>query len=513
MPSRRVHVWLVVSVIIFSVISCVPDDSTASSPPSAPPATTAPHPWAAEAMSWNEAFTQTEHFQNLLPQFFAEDVVFDDREQWGRDVVRGREQLLEYLIRALGSEVPFTYLEFLVSADEALHLTALDNTSTGTLYAMTRWSMGPTGIESGVVSVLLPNLREGEDPREDALAARSYVDLWNQSAATGIDNAALIEAYVPTLYDPDARINDTLLGKTMTGVPAITSSLLAKRWPYLPNLEIEMLPGGEGEAVFEGLSRDPSLPSQVHLIVNADDGSGCPGLMGIALAFQQGKILWERRFHEVESVRRCFDTEQLRDGWWVGIDIPEPIRREPTGTVQMGEAVSVEIYNGSGQAEDLVRWSMNRFATADLPLPRVKSITFLFDPDYCSDKGGSAIHDGDGTIVTLCIEARNVCSDDECHKWGLVPRYLLLHELAHAWISDYVDDDTRTTFLTQEGLSRWHDPEEAWEDRGSERAANTLMFGLMDETGIYGPAGPGQCEAWGPGFRLLTGVDPIAPDC
>jgi hypothetical protein len=66
--------------------------------------------------------------------------------------------------------------------------------------------------------------------------------------------------------------------------------------------------------------------------------------------------------------------------------------------------------------------------------------------------------------------------------------------------------------MTFTGVDRWNDPADSGMDRGVERAANCIMFGLIEETtpqsGYLGWVG--DCSWRAEAFRLLTGTAPIA---
>jgi hypothetical protein len=81
---------------------------------------------------------------------------------------------------------------------------------------------------------------------------------------------------------------------------------------------------------------------------------------------------------------------------------------------------------------------------------------------------------------------------------------------AHAWIDEYVDEETQDEFLDLVDLPRWRDPQDPPEDRGLERAADTMMLGLIDEVGNLAIARDIPCDVREEGFKLLTGTDPVS---
>lgn len=181
-----------------------------------------------------------------------------------------------------------------------------------------------------------------------------------------------------------------------------------------------------------------------------------------------------------------------------------------TATVAYGE-LSVRVFNGNPVLHDFLLWGLQRYESAGLPLPRVTSVTFLYDPEVCRGAGGLAARTESGTDITFCSRPGEVCEDEDCTRWHRRYRHLWLHELAHAWLDDNVDDPTRQRFLELVEMERWSDHDDPWTRRGVERAANTIAYGLIDEPVTLAFSFQGTCEQRDQGFRLLTGIDPVAP--
>ncbi len=95
----------------------------------------------------------------------------------------------------------------------------------------------------------------------------------------------------------------------------------------------------------------PPFPGWAHkeeiaFLIEVDDGSGCPGLMGVAFTVDDdGSVVSEERFHDIESVRRCYDPATLQPGWWDEMDTPESMVVVRTGTLRYGD-MEVEVFNG-----------------------------------------------------------------------------------------------------------------------------------------------------------------------
>ena len=97
----------------------------------------------------------------------------------------------------------------------------------------------------------------------------------------------------------------------------------------------------------------------------------------------------------------------------------------------------------------------------------------------------------------------------------------ILHELAHAWIDLNVSDSTRAAFVDLRGLDAWNDRTQPWAERGSEQAAEILVWALSDhdrtvawtEDGVHShrllsidQSSPEELRA---GYRLLVGSEPL----
>lgn len=77
-----------------------------------------------------------------------------------------------------------------------------------------------------------------------------------------------------------------------------------------------------------------------------------------------------------------------------------------------------------------------------------------------------------GSRVDLCVDYHDTNLGAELRD------KLVLHELAHAWIHTNLDDSTRQEFMDLRGAAGWNDPDHAHTSRGTEIAANTIMYAL-----------------------------------
>lgn len=149
----------------------------------------------------------------------------------------------------------------------------------------------------------------------------------------------------------------------------------------------------------------------------------------------------------------------------------------------------ISITGGEPGEVELVLDAIDRFSELQLGLPEL-DIDISTDPDGC--KGHSGLFSGgeEPWHVELC----------EVETW------VVLHELGHAWTMANLDELVKEELTETWGLASWNDPETQWRERASERAADSMAWGLLeDPVGCHSPDGPvaRRVEA----FRQLTDLD------
>ena len=107
--------------------------------------------------------------------------------------------------------------------------------------------------------------------------------------------------------------------------------------------------------------------------------------------------------------------------------------------------------------------ALESFAHTDLALPPLE-ITFH------EGRAGCEGHPGLFRIVGGVADI----------EVGVPTKYLLLHELGHAWIAHNVDDKTRSLLVEYWSLPTWNDQSIDWEKAANERAADSIAFVLAD---------------------------------
>ncbi|MEW1952634.1 nuclear transport factor 2 family protein [Terrabacter sp. NPDC080008] len=332
---------------------------------------------------------------------------------------------------------------------------------------------------------------------DDLLSARPLVDRY-LAAWSGRDPAA-----VGALYADDATVLDSVLGVRLRGRAAIAS--WAAGHGGAP-LRLDSVPGGGGPALY-GYWGDYESHLHAYVAYAGDEGAGCPGGVLARLRIEDGRIVSERRYHDVASLRRCVDTDRLPDGWWAHARIPAPPQDQVTGSVATAGRL-VELHNGTPQAEELVRWAMARFPDAGLEAPQVAFVAFGAEahPQECTGgTWGLATQSDASAHVFLCLTVEQAATTFQ--------RSVLLHELAHAWTWQNIDTSLRQQFVARMRLPAWDGGAVPWSRRGIEQAADVLAWGLSGDAPPAEELAGHGCADLTAMFRLLTGTAPLQPAC
>lgn len=164
-----------------------------------------------------------------------------------------------------------------------------------------------------------------------------------------------------------------------------------------------------------------------------------------------------------------------------------PTRRHLTPTDS--STIETTVAGGSSGQRDAVAWALKRFADIGLDLP---ALHFDLHPDASACSGNRGFFSPSSTPWTIAV-----CTDE---------LIVVLHEIGHAWAEHRLTEADRAAYVEARGLESWNDPETPWRARGSEDAANTLAWGLLD-TPIRGMPSTGLLVERNRAFVLLTGID------
>ncbi|MDX1746178.1 MAG: hypothetical protein R3324_09600 [Halobacteriales archaeon] len=180
----------------------------------------------------------------------------------------------------------------------------------------------------------------------------------------------------------------------------------------------------------------------------------------------------------------------------------EPVVRAPAVDIvpEPADPVGLDIQADAQEWHDLFEWAESRFSSVGLEMPAAL-VTVTPGEDRCGGNAGR-YRPGDVPEVHICVDR------DPASK---VSKLIVLHELAHLWAENRMDDSARAEFLAVRGLDSWIDfdiPPHEW---GAEHVAEVLSWGLMDESvriiRIYDASPEALTEAFG----VVTGTEPLVP--
>ena len=195
---------------------------------------------------------------------------------------------------------------------------------------------------------------------------------------------------------------------------------------------------------------------------------------GVALWLDgEGRITREERYHRVDSVRSCLDTQDLPSGWWESLTRPAA---QVTGTVAVA-GNEVTVWNGTPEREALLRWALQRFADAGLPAPAPTSVMFL--PPVADPWTTYGFEPGAPDLV-LPSTAEG-CDAEGCQEWPAPERAFALTELARRWAASAAALDRLADFAEARGLE--------WAGRGAPQSSGGHGPGRGHRgLGLDGPA-------------------------
>ena len=267
-----------------------------------------------------------------------------------------------------------------------------------------------------------------------------------------------------------------------------------------------------------------SLPTSgdldvAHALFSLDIG-GCRIRLLADWKLDEYRIAEEEITYEVESLRTCksaLELDRLPDGWWSGLELPDPFIEHVTAHVSMTDGRTIAVINAGRRQTELIEWGMSRFELAGLPAPQPDVLAFppaVWCARGVGEFAGIAVFEPETTRVEMCLGEADICTEPLCETMRADARFGLLHELAHVWERQYVDDDTRDEFLALRGLEVWSLGDEPWVagavPEGVEQAADVIAWGLMDEDIELARLPDVTHEQLTEAFHLLTQVEPPA---
>lgn len=156
----------------------------------------------------------------------------------------------------------------------------------------------------------------------------------------------------------------------------------------------------------------------------------------------------------------------------VGTHMTEPTSRiDSSAQVAIGPNLGVAL---TQDEQDLVSWARHRFALVGLELPDVE-VAFHDDKEPCRGQTGYFRGGRDHRLVDVCVK------DLGTYASHLQRQRTLVHELAHAWDHANLDSRRRAELLRTLDATDWYAPDQEWDERGVERFAETIVWGLYDQ--------------------------------
>jgi hypothetical protein len=325
-------------------------------------------------------------------------------------------------------------------------------------------------------------------PEEEAALhlADRYVAAW----------AARDESMLAEVYAPAVVVRDDIRGDEWRSRDELLSGL-ADRAPIEPG-------PWPGVFVFQA-------DGQVQAIVMIQMGGDCPMLEARRLALDGDLVVREVRYTHVQSARRCLTD--LPDGWWTTFELAPELQDNVTEILDVGGSL-VDLVNAEPNHDAFSRWLFNRYFEAGIGVPEVAAVWFPPAPE-CNELGGLAIEADERYAgrhtVAICYTDDRLTSDQSASGWHEPALGYGLHELAHIWMVDHLTDETRAAFNEMAGLSVWRGAEAEWANRGVERAAFTMAWGLAGTEDALYPIffPPETCEELAARYELLTGRQPL----
>lgn len=456
-------------------------------------------PWAQEAIEIFDGIASA--LTDLDPYGAAKSVLGDgalDLQAWGGDVYAGPLQIAEALGQILFIEQRQTDQELRLALDLEVDV---DQVFLGVAGAVVRYDAHNI---AGVPWAMLYSIGEGSfassrlfsedlghvDPAMRWVDApthplyEQYVEVWSSG-----DVDRLSEVYAPSIVVRDALTGEQWVGIDELRDEAATAPPIEPGpWPELFRYDVDER--HEQIAVFQL-------------------GGDCPMLEARRWVFVDDVIVDETRYGHVPSIRRC--TGGAGEGWWNDIDVDRSDALA-IDTAQFGDR-SVYLVNAAERQSALARWLFDRYAEGSLPPPDVAAVWFPPSVDCALSEGIAMPEDGrveDQHTVTLCFDSDDTLSGWPGQPWSAHVVHQGLHEYAHVWMYDRLDDAMRQAFLERVGLDVWRSAEVFWPERGVEVAAETIAWGLAGEDlAEYLIDPPPSCEELTARYELLTGQAPL----
>ncbi len=310
-----------------------------------------------------------------------------------------------------------------------------------------------------------------------------YFDAWGAA-----DPEALA-----TVYAADITSSGALTGFNAAGIGAL-QALGERSDPIEP---------GPAPGIFMYRSGDHI---EAILVVQVD--GACPALEARRWVLAGELIAAEERYVHIESGRRCHGDPG--DGWWSDFELPPSLEDNVTARIDVNDE-TIDLLNARADHIPFARWLFARFDEAGIDAPALAAIR-VPPSRSCTGRAGLATQTEsyEQYLVVICFTEEQLPSDRSESGWKESVTSLGLHELAHVWMLQSLDDTTRAAFLDRTGLTSWFGTDLPWRERGVEQAAFTIAWGLGGNRDARYPIFPiPACAELQARYELLTGGSSI----
>lgn len=142
----------------------------------------------------------------------------------------------------------------------------------------------------------------------------------------------------------------------------------------------------------------------------------------------------------------------------------------------------------------MARWAVGRFEEAGLALPDLRIVFPGRDLSLCDGAPATALTSQRPIEIRMC--------------WN--DKFMLLHELAHAWDAHNLTKNCRKRFMAlRTDVDGWTGAAIPWDRRGIEHAANVIAWGLLEDPHPVSRTHPNDPDSMIEAFMLLTEVGPL----
>ena len=153
--------------------------------------------------------------------------------------------------------------------------------------------------------------------------------------------------------------------------------------------------------------------------------------------------------------------------------------------------------------QDAIDWATSRLEMVGLQVPET-DIRFYPTAESCGHHDGLYQQIDGRHVLSICVR------DGDSAHITMFRRRTVAHELVHAWEHENLDDHDREELMALLDTDVWYSADVEWKDRGGERLAETIVWGLFDQR--HRPVLVDQpCHELHRDFIAITGHTALGP--